>query len=110
MTIRQRLYFSNVLMIVMPIVLTAIVLGGVFFIFSETLGSDFITQWQENKGYAQEYERLEDLQESFDSKPPTEVQLMTALDRLAAENPRHAYSLFLYDKEHTLVTHEGTFK
>ncbi|MGO3608406.1 MAG: hypothetical protein ACTIOL_01500 [Enterococcus sp.] len=34
MTIRQRLYFSNVLMIVMPIVLTAIVLGGVFFLFS----------------------------------------------------------------------------
>lgn len=110
MTIRQRLYFSNVLMIVMPIVLTAIVLGGVFFIFSETLGSDFITQWQENKGYAQEYERLEDLQESFDSKPPTEAELMTALDRLAAEHPRHDYSLFLYDKEHTVVTHEGTYK
>lgn len=111
MTIRQRLYFSNILMIVMPIVLTGIVLGGLFFIFSETFGSDFINQWQENELYTKEYDRIEALQKKFQVEDPTQAQLIQALDDLNKEQPAsEVVSVLLYDSDRALLQRRGTYQ
>lgn len=110
MTIRQRLYFSNVLMIVMPIVLTGIVLGGLFFIFSETFGSDFFHQWKENEIYAKEYEHIEELQEDFETKKPTEAQLTAEINRLAKKHPSDYISVLLYDENQKLLQTKGPYQ
>lgn len=110
MTIRQRLYFSNILMIVMPIVLTGIVLAGLFFIFSETFGSDFLNQWQENEIYAKEYEHIEELQEQFEADKITEAQLEKKISQLAENFPSEDISALLYDEDQTLLQREGTYQ
>lgn len=59
----------------------------VLFHFSETFGSDFINQWQENEPYTKEYDRIEALQKKFQVEDPTQAQLIQALDDLNKEQP-----------------------
>lgn len=110
MTIRQRLYLSNVLMIVMPIVLTGIVLGGLFFIFSETFGRDFVNQWRENELYTEKYDQIEAIQAAYKSKKPTEEQLKRAINRLGEKRSSDAISILLYDDEQALLQRKGAYQ
>jgi len=110
MTIRQRLYLSNVLMIVMPIVLTGIVLGGLFFIFSETFGRDFVNQWRENELYTEKYDQIEAIQAAYKSKEPTEEQLKRAINRLGEKRSSDAISILLYDDEQALLQRKGAYQ
>ena len=94
----------------MPIVLTGIVLAGLFFIFSETFGSDFLNQWQENEIYAKEYEHIEELQEQFEADKITEAQLEKKISQLAENFPSDDISALLYDENQTLLHREGIYQ
>ncbi|WP_270325606.1 MULTISPECIES: sensor histidine kinase [Enterococcus] len=110
MTIRQRLYLSNLLMIIMPIVLTGIVLSGLFFIFSDTFGRNFFHQWQENRIYAKEYDQIEELKTKFDAKPPTEKQMIAEVARIDRQFPRDYISVLVYSKEQKLLHRERPYQ
>lgn len=105
MTIRKRLYLSNILMVATPILLTILVVGAFFLTLSQTFGNDFYQQWQQNEAYTKAYEHMEELQEAKNSR-----DLPQQLQQFHDEHPNPFLSLLVYDKSGKLIQQLGSYQ
>lgn len=103
MTIQRRLFISNILMIVMPIVVTLAVLGALILAFNESFGSDFFRQYRSNEKFAYFHEGIEQLQK----KPSPDVA--AEVKELREEYDSEHLTTFLYNRQGELIQKIGSF-
>lgn len=108
MTVRKRLYISNILMIVMPIVLTFCVLGALFLAFNESLGMDYYQRYEENEKFSKDYENIEKIQHSW-QKNDSAATLKKQIAALAKKHPSQTTTTFVYNQQGKLIQQIGDY-
>lgn len=107
MTIKRRLYLSNILMIGMPIFLSLFILGLFFWGFTHFFGKDFYQQWERNESYDQMFEDVEELSNKWDEKKFSTEEITVSLKGLVDEHPTEPISIFVYNNHQKLLVKQG---
>ena len=103
MSIRKRLYLSNILMVLTPIILTLVVLGVLFLAIIHIFGNNFYQQWKENEIYAKDYEKIEKFQNDWRNSDKR-TSLEQEFQQFYENQPNRFISVFMYDSTGELLS------
>ncbi|EOH93227.1 sensor histidine kinase [Enterococcus pallens] len=109
MTIRKRLYISNVLMIITPVMLTLLTLAVLFLSFSELFGNEIYAHWKENERYSELYEDVEKVRDHWNENDSIN-DLSQRMTTVYSHHENPSLSLFIYDNQGNLVKKKGEYQ